>query len=656
MNKLLLVLTSASALTLGSCTGLEYPDLYSSIGSSFTEDLSSNQNTEESSYSSEIIIDSTTSSESIDQEQPDLPYLIYLAALENGFIGSYESWLSSVRGEDGQSIQLRVFAEMIQWKYVNDIFWNDLMTLSEIQGASGLQGNNGIDGLVPEVGENGNWWIGQIDTKIPAGQHGVNGVNGQIPFVGDNGNWWIGQIDTGILARGSQGMSAYELYLIANPDYMGSERDWINELISGSLFKIYHEVVFNTLGNGFIPIQFVEDGKKIVKPIDPESDWLIFQGWFVENERWIFMGFAVTESIELTARWSPKTFNITYELNGGENHPNNPTSFSSDQIIELFDPTKTGHEFLGWYIDETMIEIFDGTIMASHLILFAKWKPNTYTINYVLNGGVNHQDNPNQYTYGTSIVFLTPFRENYNFLGWYLNSNFVTGIQSVTPLTIGTLTLHAKWESNLEVEVTSVNLSSNKIGMVIGNYHQLSATVFPSNATNKNLLWNSSNNTIATVSSTGNIYARAHGSVTITATSTNGTSASALIRVRYDIGDSLLVESEPNGTKSSADQFSANGTTISGQNSSKSDLDYYSVYLPSNSVLTVIFAAQYSIDNQYFLIGIENSTIAVAAIYGSTGVMQYTIPSSGTYYIGVLYSSSSPYTRGDGYAIYVYWI
>lgn len=122
----------------------------------------------------------------------------------------------------------------------------------------------GRDGKTPRIGENGNWWIGTVDTGVYA--HGVNGKDGKngrsayevwkknvldgliewdknrleiehyfqylkgkdgkdgkdglTPFIGKNGNWWIGEIDTRIPAQGpdgdngNTGWSAYELWYI----------------------------------------------------------------------------------------------------------------------------------------------------------------------------------------------------------------------------------------------------------------------------------------------------------------------------------------------------------------------------------------------------------------------------------------------------------
>lgn len=76
-----------------------------------------------------------------------------------------------------------------------------------------LKGSDGESGAVPIIGNNGNWFIDDLDTGVPA--RGVDGVNGVTPVIGENGNWFIDDIDTGVPARGADGVdgkSAYDLW------------------------------------------------------------------------------------------------------------------------------------------------------------------------------------------------------------------------------------------------------------------------------------------------------------------------------------------------------------------------------------------------------------------------------------------------------------
>lgn len=75
------------------------------------------------------------------------------------------------------------------------------------------------DAVAPFIGSNGNWWIDNRDTGIPA--------SGKSPIIGENGNWWIFDpalneyADTGATAYGK---TAYE-YAVDH-GYTGTEEDF----------------------------------------------------------------------------------------------------------------------------------------------------------------------------------------------------------------------------------------------------------------------------------------------------------------------------------------------------------------------------------------------------------------------------------------------
>lgn len=62
------------------------------------------------------------------------------------------------------------------------------------------------------------------------GVNGTNGVDGISPHIGDNGNWWIGSIDTGVSAsNGADGASAYEVAV--EEGFKGTVIEWLASLI-----------------------------------------------------------------------------------------------------------------------------------------------------------------------------------------------------------------------------------------------------------------------------------------------------------------------------------------------------------------------------------------------------------------------------------------
>lgn len=101
------------------------------------------------------------------------------------------------------------------------------------------------------------------------------------------------------------------------------------------------------------------------------------------------------------------------------------------------------------------------------------------------------------------------------------------------------------------VAVTSVAISNQNDMLYAGNTLQLNGSVSPSNATNQNVNWSSSNNAVATVNASGLVTAVGVGTVNITITSVDGGhSASTTITV-YNQVNALITPVE-GGTYSSA--------------------------------------------------------------------------------------------------------
>jgi len=71
------------------------------------------------------------------------------------------------------------------------------------------------------------------------------------------------------------------------------------------------------------------------------------------------------------------------------------------------------------------------------------------------------------------------------------------------------------------IPVSSVSLSQTSVSLIVGGSVDLTATVSPSNASNKTVTWSSSNTSVATVSN-GTVTAKATGTATITVTTADG--------------------------------------------------------------------------------------------------------------------------------------
>ena len=84
-----------------------------------------------------------------------------------------------------------------------------------------------------------------------------------------------------------------------------------------------------------------------------------------------------------------------------------------------------------------------------------------------------------------------------------------------------------------EIAITGIGLNKSTTSLTEGESETLTATIAPSNATgDKTVKWSSSNTAVASVDSAGKVTAKKAGTAVITATSSNGKSASCTVTVK----------------------------------------------------------------------------------------------------------------------------
>lgn len=83
-------------------------------------------------------------------------------------------------------------------------------------------------------------------------------------------------------------------------------------------------------------------------------------------------------------------------------------------------------------------------------------------------------------------------------------------------------------------EVTSVVLNQTELTMKPDDTIQLTATVYPTNAANKKMVWTSSNDEVAMVTDEGFVLAMAEGEADITATSAENSSIKAVCHIKVE--------------------------------------------------------------------------------------------------------------------------
>ncbi|MBB6462686.1 Ig-like domain-containing protein [Flammeovirga kamogawensis] len=90
-------------------------------------------------------------------------------------------------------------------------------------------------------------------------------------------------------------------------------------------------------------------------------------------------------------------------------------------------------------------------------------------------------------------------------------------------------------EDNTDIAPNSIALSTSSIALTIGEQQTITANILPSNATDKSIVWSSSNPAIAAVDQNGFITAISGGSAIITGTTSNQLNATCTVTVQNPI-------------------------------------------------------------------------------------------------------------------------
>ena len=120
---------------------------------------------------------------------------------------------------------------------------------------------------------------------------------------------------------------------------------------------------------------------------------------------------------------------------------------------------------------------------------------------------------------------------------------FKTGTADVTATTTDGSNLTATCRVTVIKYVSSISLSESEISLFAGETIKLTATVNPTDATNRKLAWTSTDEAVATVED-GTVTARGNGSALIVATSTDGSSIEAICHVTVTTPVSSIALSE----------------------------------------------------------------------------------------------------------------
>ena len=183
-----------------------------------------------------------------------------------------------------------------------------------------------------------------------------------------------------------------------------------------------------------------------------------------ENSAWV--GMYVETNDRLT---------LTYDANGGTGAPTAESwAPNATDHLSSTEPTRSGYDFAGWNEEEdgSGETTYDAngiyTMPLTNTTLYAKWTANEYTITYKDQGDADFSGTfattaPTTHTYGTATTIKIPTRKDYEFVGWYSDSECTDANKICGPWNgnklgatdyTADITMYAKWKANAKSELT----------------------------------------------------------------------------------------------------------------------------------------------------------------------------------------------------------
>ena len=274
---------------------------------------------------------------------------IYDLAIESeAFDGTYEEWLDSIRGprgEDGREVTLRVAENHIQWRYVGEAAWTNLIALDSLIGPQGERGDDGQEVLIRVT-----------DTHI------------QWKHTGD-ATW--------------QDLIALD-FLVGHVLPHTLERVEINEdgevvlvFTDGTVLntELLHErylVVFRDHEDNIIDVQLVYKGFDATAPVLAVRKGHTFDGWSEDFTN-------VSAELDIHPLHTVNVHVLAFDTYGDLHDDVPAISVPYGASIELPNPTpREGKVFLGWHFigaDEPITEL---TMPDRDVVLEGRWEAEHY--------------------------------------------------------------------------------------------------------------------------------------------------------------------------------------------------------------------------------------------------------------------------------------
>ena len=312
------------------------------------------------------------------------------------------------------------------------------------------------------------------DKSLPVG--GV--IKGNITLTGGNGSASHLYANGGTVT-GQTSLPSYAggIFCTSNTPtaftgYVGNYGEIHGGIFYGSIKEscIKENTVTFMNGSSRYALEVVADSNKVVAPISsPIKAGYDFVGWYNGDTKYTF-GSTLSESITLTAKFSnPKTYNISYDLDGGT--ATNPATYNVESdAITFNNPVKTGYTFTGWsgtgLTGENNMTVTIAKGSTGDRTYTAHFSQNSYTVNFDTVGGSSISDKTGV-TWTDKVLdgITAPTKDGWEFTGWKCGDVTVNADSKYSDLasndTVASVTLVAQWK-DITAPIGEISVGTNK--------------------------------------------------------------------------------------------------------------------------------------------------------------------------------------------------
>ena len=306
---------------------------------------------------------------------------------------------------------------------------------------------------------------------------------------------------------------------------------FIQLIINGG--KLY-TVTFMDVDGVYLVVDNVKSGSRINEPNIPIKEGYEFLGWYLDDTIYDFNK-PVKNDYYIKMKWLNKKTNKVEEVsvekeqeikeeqknNRNTNTNNTNTNNNNNNNNNTNNPNNGGNN--GNVIDPTPNPTSKPTPKPTSK---PTPKPTQNAVYYVVKFQVDGRivDSQNVLKGDFADEPDDPYKDGYNFVGWYLGNNLYEFDEEV----FGNITLVARFEK-VSVLAESISFSDipNKYYLIQGKSLTINANVSPSNCTST-INWTSSDNNVASVNN-GVVTAISPGEATITASIDNVSTSMKII-------------------------------------------------------------------------------------------------------------------------------